>query len=81
MGPGPSSSGASGELLPTGSVWPTSPWLAFNNVYVGEMLHHRLLLEQGGTGRKSSNNGHMASESHIPHHQCSSPCSICSLNL
>nr|CAD7423674.1 unnamed protein product [Timema monikensis] len=68
--PVPSTSGAGGGegVVP---VWPPAPWLALNNVYMGEMLHHRLLLEH----RKDQ-----PAPSDHPH-QCGNPCSICSLNL
>lgn len=70
--------GASSQASPSSESpllqWaPTAaPWLALNNVYMGEMLHHhRILLE------KSS------SPPHNPHTPCSqqASCSICSLNL
>lgn len=80
MNPSPSTSSAGGDnlLASPSPVWPPAPWLALNNVYVGEMLHHRLLLEQ-----RSKGTGQQPPEQHHHPHQCApqTSCSICSLNL
>ncbi|KAJ4433710.1 hypothetical protein ANN_16021 [Periplaneta americana] len=83
--PSPSTSSAGGDnlLASPSPVWPPAPWLALNNVYVGEMLHHRLLLEQRskGTGQQPAAEQHPHPHPHP--HQCApqTSCSICSLNL
>ncbi|PSN38301.1 hypothetical protein C0J52_19164 [Blattella germanica] len=71
----PTPSTSTGGLASPSPVWPPAPWLTLNNVYVGEMLHHRLLLEQRGKENPP--------EQHIHPHQCApqTSCSICSLNL